>query len=106
MVRTALIGRTVSRLDVSGLTYRVTMIIDCESCVMRDIACKDCVVSVLITAPPARHQEGASSEASEINGEESRVIDLLASRGMIPPLRYAHSGQIAGNSQDSEALSG
>ncbi len=82
------------------------MIIDCESCVMRDIACRDCVVSVLITTPPGRTQEERSSSASEIDSEESRVIDLLASRGMIPPLRYAQSGRITENSQDSEALSG
>jgi hypothetical protein len=72
------------------------MIIDCESCVMRDIACRDCVVSVLIAPAPAVNVEA----------EEARVIDLLASRGMIPPLRYAQNGKIDGNSQDSAALSG
>jgi len=77
------------------------MIIDCESCVMRDIACRDCVVSVLIEAPPSPLDRG-----SEIGAEESRVIDLLASRGMIPPLRYAHSEEITQNSQASDALSG
>jgi hypothetical protein len=73
------------------------MIIDCESCVMRDIACKDCVVSVLIAAP---------APAVNVDAEEARVIDLLASRGMVPPLRYAQNGKIDGNSQDSKALSG
>lgn len=68
---------------------------------MRDIACRDCVVSVLIQAPPSRARDG-----SEIGSEESRVIDLLASRGMIPPLRYAQSEGTGANSQDSEALSG
>ncbi|MFM1937228.1 MAG: hypothetical protein RLZZ320_86 [Actinomycetota bacterium] len=63
---------------------------------MRDIACRDCVVSVLITPAPAVNVEA----------EEARVIDLLASRGMIPPLRYAQNGKIDGNSQDSTALSG
>jgi hypothetical protein len=45
---------------------------------MRDIACGDCVVTILIGPPPDSHLEA----------EEARVIDLLASRGMIPPLRY------------------
>jgi hypothetical protein len=43
---------------------------------------------------------------SEIGPEESRVIDLLASRGMIPPLRYAHAENPESNSQPSQALSG
>ncbi|NCV34726.1 MAG: hypothetical protein EBX09_05210 [Actinobacteria bacterium] len=60
------------------------MIIDCDSCTMRDIACSDCVVSILIGPPNAN-----------LGSEEARVIDLLASRGMIPPLRYE-------NSQDSQ----
>lgn len=77
------------------------MIIDCESCVMRDIACRDCVVSVLIEAPISTIERG-----SEIGPEESRVIDLLASRGMIPPLRYAHVENAEANSQPSQALSG
>lgn len=77
------------------------MIIDCESCVMREIACRDCVVSVLIAAPPSHLDRG-----SEIGAEESRVIDLLASRGMIPPLRYAQNQNSQPNSQPSEALSG
>lgn len=94
------------------------MIIDCESCVMRDIACKDCVVSVLITSPrlaPKDQQSQTRPELSireslepavEFANEEARVIDLLASRGMIPPLRYAQNPGFEGNSQDSQALSG
>jgi hypothetical protein len=68
---------------------------------MRDIACRDCVVSVLIEAPISTIERG-----SEIGPEESRVIDLLASRGMIPPLRYAHVEKTEANSQPSQVLSG
>ncbi|MFM1797650.1 MAG: hypothetical protein RL733_1431, partial [Actinomycetota bacterium] len=53
------------------------MIIDCDSCVMREIACKDCVVSVFISSP------------RNLDDANAGVIDLLASRGMVPPLRYA-----------------
>jgi hypothetical protein len=66
------------------------MIIDCDSCTMRDIACNDCVVSVLIGGP---------RQESLLGDEESRVIDLLASRGMVPPLRYAENP----NSQERKA---
>jgi hypothetical protein len=63
------------------------MIIDCDSCVMRDLACSDCVVTVLIG------QSGESSPLGKPLGEdEARVIDLLASRGMVPPLRFTDSG--------------
>ncbi|MDP4615512.1 MAG: hypothetical protein NWR81_01805 [Candidatus Nanopelagicales bacterium] len=77
------------------------MIIDCDSCIMRDIACKDCVVSVLISAP-----NNESHEPSELGLEEARVIDLLSSRGMIPPLRYAQNEGESDNSQANQALSG
>ena len=77
------------------------MIIDCDSCIMRDIACKDCVVSVLISAP-----SNQSHEPSELGLEEARVIDLLSSRGMIPPLRYAQIEAESDNSQVNQALSG
>ena len=77
------------------------MIIDCDSCIMRDIACKDCVVSVLISAPI-----NPALEPPELGLEEARVIDLLSSRGMIPPLRYAQSGAESDNSQANQALSG
>lgn len=72
------------------------MIIDCDSCIMRDIACRDCVVSVLIATP---FQE---RETPTLDPEESRVIDLLASRGLVPPLRYAGEG----DSQARGAVSG
>ena len=68
---------------------------------MRDIACKDCVVSVLISAP-----SNQSHEPSELGLEEGRVIDLLSSRGMIPPLRYAQNERESDNSQANQALSG
>ncbi len=68
---------------------------------MRDIACKDCVVSVLICTP-----SNLAQEPSELGLEEARVIDLLSSRGMIPPLRYAQSGGESDNSQANQALSG
>ena len=48
---------------------------------MREIACSDCVVTILIGPP----------ENSDLGADETRVIDLLASRGMIPPLRYEES---------------
>lgn len=71
---------------------------------MRDIACKECVVSVLIN--PAESISTPQTQQVGVDNEEARIIDLLASRGMVPPLRYAQNAKLDGNSQDSQALSG
>lgn len=51
---------------------------------MREIACSDCVVSVLIGDP---------KPAPRLEADEVLVIDLLASRGMVPPLRFLESAE-------------
>ncbi|WP_051385416.1 hypothetical protein [Actinokineospora inagensis] len=53
------------------------MIIDCDSCEVRGKACHDCVVTVLLGAPPT----------VELDPSEQLAIDALASAGMIPHLR-------------------
>lgn len=53
------------------------MIIDCDTCQVRDIACADCVVTVLLGAPPE----------VEIDGEEQSALAVLADSGLVPPLR-------------------
>jgi hypothetical protein len=52
------------------------MIIDCESCTMREIACSDCVVTALFSPAP------------ELSEETVEAISLLASRGMVAPLQF------------------
>ena len=54
------------------------MLIDCDSCEMRDIACGECVVTVLLGAPPG---------GAELGAEERSAIDVLAGSGLVPPLR-------------------
>ncbi|MGH3435401.1 MAG: hypothetical protein ACRDRN_02930 [Sciscionella sp.] len=53
------------------------MIIDCDSCAVRGEGCGDCVVSVLLGAPPA----------VQLDAEQQRAIDVLAGAGMVPKLR-------------------
>lgn len=53
------------------------MIIDCDSCVVRGLACGDCVVSVLLGAPPN----------VELDASEQRAIDALGRAGIVPRLR-------------------
>jgi hypothetical protein len=58
------------------------MQIDCDSCVVRGPqACGDCVVTVLLGAPPA---------GVELDAEDRQALDILADSGLVPPLRLAH----------------
>jgi hypothetical protein len=52
------------------------VIIDCDSCEVRNLACDDCVVSVLLGGPPQELDEG-----------ERLALGVLAESGLVPPLR-------------------
>jgi hypothetical protein len=58
------------------------MIIDCDSCVMRQIACGDCVVSVLLDIKPA------PGKNAELSNADTAAINNLSSVGLVPPLRF------------------
>ena len=66
------------------------MLIDCDTCEVRGLACADCVVTVLLGAPPA---------GVVLDAEERRALDVLAGSGMVPPLRLVPPERPA----DSEA---
>nr|WP_215549733.1 hypothetical protein [Amycolatopsis sp. CA-230715] len=53
------------------------MVIDCDRCEVRGDACADCVVSVLLGAPPE----------IEWDSSERLAVDALAEAGMVPRLR-------------------
>jgi hypothetical protein len=53
------------------------MIIDCDECTVRDIACDDCVVSFLLAGPPVR----------AIDDPAGQALQTLAEGGLVPPLR-------------------
>ncbi|HEX2497589.1 MAG TPA: hypothetical protein VHO00_02240 [Actinomycetes bacterium] len=54
------------------------MLIDCNQCSMRDIACPDCVVTVLLELPKRR---------IELDPDEQAALAVLAGSGLVPPLR-------------------
>ena len=62
------------------------MIIDCDSCEMRNIACDDCVVTALLAAPPH----------GELDEAETGALAALAEGGLVPPLRMTSRGFAAG----------
>jgi len=63
---------------VTGQTARkgLGVIIDCDTCEVRGLACGDCVVTALLGGPPGEFDEG-----------ESAAIEALAVSGLVPPLR-------------------
>lgn len=54
------------------------MLIDCDSCAVRGLACGDCVVTVLLGAPP---------EGVELDHADRSALDALAAGGLVPRLR-------------------
>ena len=54
------------------------MLIDCDGCAVRGIACSDCVVTVLLGAPP---------DGVRLDDTERRALAALADGGLVPPLR-------------------
>lgn len=51
--------------------------IDCDSCLVRGLACHDCVVTVLLGPPPELG----------FDDDERRALAVLADGGLVPPLR-------------------
>ena len=63
------------------------MLIDCGTCSVRGAACADCVVTFLTipvraASPPA---------AVDLDAAEQQAIDVLASSGLVPPLRMVQA---------------
>ena len=56
-----------------------SVVVDCDRCLVKSpSACGDCVVTVLLGAPPA---------GIEIDAAEMRALDALSDSGLVPPLR-------------------
>jgi len=95
------------------------MVIDCERCEVRGLACGDCVVGVLLgmpgTAPGApdgtsdgwdesdRRPSGAS--AVHLDAPEQRALAVLADQGLVPRLRLVSTPlrRVSGSGHDGES---
>ena len=69
------------------------MIIDCDGCGVRGDACGDCVVAVLLGAPP------------DLMADEQRAIGVLADAGLVPPLRLVEPVELPLATNVSAAVS-
>ena len=77
-MRHARLRHAAGPLSVAPVTVRdMTTRIDCDTCVVRGLHCHDCVVSVLLGPPPEL----------TIDDDEMAALDVLASGGLVPPLR-------------------
>ncbi|BBG03128.1 MULTISPECIES: hypothetical protein [Pseudonocardia] len=86
------------------------MIVDCDRCQVRDTACGDCVIGVLMDVPeidrpipylpvdlpgtlPRLEQPGPPASAPlEFSEPERRALQVLAEQGLIPHLRLVEAG--------------
>ena len=71
-------GESMSAVPAS--LQDMTTRIDCDTCVVRGLACHDCVVTVLLGPPP-------ELAGLTIDDDELRALDVLADVGLVPPLR-------------------
>jgi hypothetical protein len=62
---------------VTDMTTRI----DCDTCVVRGLACGDCVVTVLLGPPPEL----------TFDDDACRALDVLAAGGLVPPLRLVQA---------------
>ena len=76
---TAGAGAAMCGLVSDGVPSVPGMRVDCDSCLVRGPrACGDCMVTVLLGAPP---------EGVVLDPDEQAAIEALAAGGLIPPLR-------------------
>jgi hypothetical protein len=57
------------------------VLIECDSCEVRDLECDGCVVTALLGIP-----EGTAGV--DIDEGERRALTVLADVGLVPPLRH------------------
>jgi len=65
---------------VGSKTEEGVVLIDCDTCQVRGVGCGDCVVSVLLGAPP---------DGVQFDPAEREALAVLARCGLVPPLRLA-----------------
>lgn len=54
------------------------MLVDCDACAVRGPACPECLVTVILGAPPA---------GVDLTAEERRALQVFADAGLVPELR-------------------
>jgi len=63
---------------VAASLLGMTTTIDCGTCVVRGLNCDDCMVTALL---------GPRSTSLTLEDDERQTLEVLASSGLVPPLR-------------------
>jgi hypothetical protein len=67
------------------------MMIDCDSCTVRGAACTDCVVTFLTIPVRPAAAPPVAGRPVDLDDDERAAIDVLASSGLVPPLRMVRA---------------
>jgi hypothetical protein len=73
------------------------MIVDCDRCKVRGNACQDCVITLLLGAPPV---------GVELDGGKQRALDALAEAGMVARLQLVDRNETQGTGACAHGCTG
>lgn len=95
-------SRSTVRSDEITSEREPDMIVDCDQCAVRGGACEDCVITVLLGAPPG---------GVELDRTERSALDTLAEAGMVPRLQLVNlhgtrGTEPAGSNSDDQRRGG
>lgn len=69
------------------------MLIDCDTCAVRDLHCDDCVVTALLG--PHVQADSDLPHGVQVDADERRALAVLADSGLVPRLRLVPLGMPA-----------
>jgi hypothetical protein len=82
-------ARTTTRGSGVGHGARRGIVIDCDACVLRAIACGDCArTSVIGNGPRGAPRDIRRESRVELDADQYEELQVLISAGLLPPLRY------------------
>jgi hypothetical protein len=67
------------------------MLIDCATCVARHVACRDCIVTVLLAQPAPAADPSQFDNPLELDQDERDALGTLARAGLVAPLRLVRA---------------
>lgn len=70
----------------------IFMIIDCDTCEVRDKACGDCVVSFLTIEVRAGASSNDDIHRVVMDADQEAAVEALVAGGLVPPLRLLPGG--------------
>ena len=81
---------------MSEVRHSVTfMIIDCDTCEVRDKACGDCVVSFLTIPVRVGSSNPGDTHRVVMDADQEAAVQALVAGGLVPPLRLLPGGSTA-----------